>query len=140
MTGASRVILYDVCWNPCFARQAMCRAHRLGQKREVHVYRLVAPSGTMEARAFELSWRKESLVREVIQQQGVSTEMDCLIERRGDDVSDDVLAAVVEAHTKAIISVKEDRLETAPPAPVSFRLSELEKKRALDEWAAMRRI
>ena len=136
MTGASRVILYDVSWNPCFDRQAMCRAHRLGQKREVNVYRLVAPSGTLEARAFELQRRKELLVREVIQQQGVSTEMARLIEGR----CDDVLAAVVEAHTKAIISVKEDRLETAPPAPVSFRLSELEKKRALDEWAAMRRI
>ena len=87
MTGACRVVLYDVCWNPCFDRQAMCRAHRLGQKREVNVYRLVAPAGTMEARVFQLQRRKEP-GEEVIQQRGVSVEAARLVAGAGDGAKD----------------------------------------------------
>ena len=135
MTGASRVILYDVCWNPCFDRQAMCRAHRLGQEREVHVYRLVAPQGTMEARVFQLQRRKELLVREVIQQEGISKAAARLI--HVSRCEDDLLASVVTDHAPAIASIKEDPLETAPAVPAADLLTPQEKARALEEWAAM---
>ena len=134
MTGACRVVLYDVCWNPCFDRQAMCRAHRLGQKREVNVYRLVAPAGTMEARVFQLQRRKELLVREVIQQRGVSVEAARLIVADGDEI----LQTVVAAHAAAVASVREDPLETAPPVSTKKLLTEPEKRLAVDEWAAAR--
>ena len=134
MTGACRVVLYDVCWNPCFDRQAMCRAHRLGQKREVNVYRLVAPAGTMEARVFQLQRRKELLVREVIQQRGVSVEAARLVAGAGDEI----LKTVVAAHAAAVVGVREDPLETAPPVPLQKLLTEPEKRRAVDEWAAAR--
>ena len=134
MTGACRVVLYAVCWNPCFDRQAMCRAHRLGQKREVNVYRLVAPAGTMEARVFQLQRRKELLVREVIQQRGVSVEAARLVAGAGDEI----LKTVVAAHAAAVVGVREDPLETAPPVPLQKLLTEPEKRRAVDEWAAAR--
>ena len=40
--GADTVIFYDTDWNPAMDRQARDRCHRIGQTREVHIYRLVA--------------------------------------------------------------------------------------------------
>lgn len=41
LTGADSVIFYDSDWNPAMDAQAQDRAHRIGQTREVHIYRLV---------------------------------------------------------------------------------------------------
>ena len=38
---ANKVIIFDSDFNPQSDLQAMDRAHRIGQKREVHVYRLI---------------------------------------------------------------------------------------------------
>ena len=47
LTAADTVILYDPWWNPAVERQAMDRAHRIGQDKPVFVYRLYT-SGTVE--------------------------------------------------------------------------------------------
>ncbi|GAB2240626.1 hypothetical protein Droror1_Dr00021144 [Drosera rotundifolia] len=47
LVGASRVVLLDVVWNPSVERQAISRAYRLGQKKLVYTYHLIA-SGTTE--------------------------------------------------------------------------------------------
>eukprot|EP00903_Cladosiphon_okamuranus_P010410 g9847.t1 len=44
---ASRVILYDVNWNPALELQAQDRAYRIGQKNKVSVFRLIS-KGTIE--------------------------------------------------------------------------------------------
>eukprot|EP00400_MALV-I_sp_L67-5_P000198 gene198-425_t len=54
LTGADTVIFYDSDWNPAMDRQAMDRAHRIGQKRDVHVYRLLS-----EHSVEENIWRKQ---------------------------------------------------------------------------------
>lgn len=41
LTGADTVIFYDSDWNPSMDAQAQDRAHRIGQTRDVHIYRLV---------------------------------------------------------------------------------------------------
>eukprot|EP01038_Epipyxis_sp_PR26KG_P011354 gene11354-15225_t len=41
LTGADTVIFYDTDWNPAMDAQAQDRAHRIGQTRDVHIYRLV---------------------------------------------------------------------------------------------------
>ena len=41
LTGADSVIFYDSDWNPAMDAQAQDRAHRIGQTREVHIYRLI---------------------------------------------------------------------------------------------------
>merc|ERR1711957_268636 len=41
LTGANVVIFYDSDWNPAMDRQAQDRAHRIGQTRDVHIYRLI---------------------------------------------------------------------------------------------------
>jgi transcriptional regulator ATRX len=63
LTAASRVIIFDVGWNPCYDQQAICRAHRFGQQKNVHVYRLVGPEGTMEQRMMHQQQRKQYLVQ-----------------------------------------------------------------------------
>eukprot|EP00767_Chilomastix_cuspidata_P002178 gnl/Chilomastix_cuspidata/2302.p1 GENE.gnl/Chilomastix_cuspidata/2302~~gnl/Chilomastix_cuspidata/2302.p1 ORF type:complete len:1670 (+),score=265.78 gnl/Chilomastix_cuspidata/2302:78-5087(+) len=42
LTGADCVIFYDTDWNPMMDAQAQDRAHRIGQTREVHIFRLVS--------------------------------------------------------------------------------------------------
>jgi len=42
LTGADTVIFYDSDWNPAMDQQAQDRSHRIGQTREVHIYRLIS--------------------------------------------------------------------------------------------------
>ncbi|KAL2528772.1 SNF2 domain-containing protein CLASSY 4-like [Forsythia ovata] len=60
LIGASRVVLLDTAWNPSVERQAISRAYRLGQKKVVHVYRLIT-SGTMEVRKYALQAEKDRI-------------------------------------------------------------------------------
>lgn len=48
LTGADTVIFYDSDWNPAMDAQAQDRAHRIGQTKEVHIYRLVCESTVEE--------------------------------------------------------------------------------------------
>jgi len=52
LTAANRVILYDPDWNPMTDMQARERAWRLGQVREVTIYRLVT-KGTIEEKIYQ---------------------------------------------------------------------------------------
>jgi SNF2 family DNA or RNA helicase len=60
LTAADTVILYDPWWNPAVERQAMDRAHRIGQRRAVFVHRLVA-EGTVEQAIVTLQARKQAM-------------------------------------------------------------------------------
>lgn len=41
LVGASRILLYDIDWNPATDLQAMARVWRDGQHKKVHIYRSV---------------------------------------------------------------------------------------------------
>lgn len=43
LTGADTVVFYDSDWNPTMDAQAQDRCHRIGQTRDVHIYRQVPP-------------------------------------------------------------------------------------------------
>lgn len=60
LTAADTVIHVDPWWNPAVQDQASARAHRIGQKQPVFVYRLVA-QGSIEERMLELQSRKRAL-------------------------------------------------------------------------------
>lgn len=47
LTGANKVVIFDPSWNPAEDMQAMDRAYRFGQQRDVHVFRLIG-AGTLE--------------------------------------------------------------------------------------------
>ncbi|WVQ85002.1 hypothetical protein IAT38_007166 [Cryptococcus sp. DSM 104549] len=52
LTAANKVVIFDPSWNPASDLQAMDRAFRIGQKRTVDVYRLIA-LGTLEELKYE---------------------------------------------------------------------------------------
>lgn len=60
LTAADTVIIYDSDWNPQNDLQAMARCHRIGQKKEVMVYRLICQD-TYEKHVFECASRKYGL-------------------------------------------------------------------------------
>jgi DNA excision repair protein ERCC-6 len=65
LTGADRVVLFDPDWNPSTDQQARERAWRVGQKREVIVYRLVV-SGTIEEKIYHRQIFKTFLTNKVL--------------------------------------------------------------------------
>jgi SNF2 family DNA or RNA helicase len=66
LTGADVVIHYDPWWNPAVENQATDRAHRIGQKKTVHVIRLVA-KGTIEDKILSLQDKKQALVDSILE-------------------------------------------------------------------------
>ncbi|KAL7273772.1 putative DNA helicase ino80 [Rhizina undulata] len=66
LTAADTVIFYDSDWNPTIDSQAMDRAHRLGQTKQVRVFRLIT-RGTIEERIRMRAQQKEEVQRVVIQ-------------------------------------------------------------------------
>jgi len=62
LTAADTVIFYDHDWNPSNDAQAMDRAHRLGQTRQVTVYRLIT-RGTIDERIVQLARVKKDVSR-----------------------------------------------------------------------------
>lgn len=65
LTGADTVILYDLWWNPAVEEQAADRAHRMGQKNEVKVIKLIA-RGTIEEKINALQEKKRNLIAEIV--------------------------------------------------------------------------
>ena len=60
LTGADTVIHFDPWWNPAVEDQATSRAHRLGQRRAVQAYKLIA-AGTVEEKIQAMQARKRLL-------------------------------------------------------------------------------
>ncbi|VEN49090.1 unnamed protein product [Callosobruchus maculatus] len=65
LTAADTVIFYDSDWNPTVDQQAMDRAHRLGQTKQVTVYRLIC-KGTIEERILQRAREKSEIQKLVI--------------------------------------------------------------------------
>ena len=66
LTGADTVIHYDPWWNPAVEDQATDRTYRIGQKKSVHVMKLVS-KGTIEEKILKLQDKKRELIDAVIQ-------------------------------------------------------------------------
>lgn len=73
LTGADTVIFVEHDWNPMKDLQAMDRAHRLGQKKVVNVYRLITRN-TLEAKIMGLQQFKLNIANSVVTQQNKSME------------------------------------------------------------------
>lgn len=65
LTGATRVFHFDRWWNPAVEDQATDRAYRIGQKRAVQVYKLLA-AGTVEEKIDRMLEDKRDLASRIV--------------------------------------------------------------------------
>lgn len=61
LTAASNVILLDDWWNPAVEDQAFARAHRIGQQKNVMVFRLICKD-TVEEKVLQLQEKKKQTI------------------------------------------------------------------------------
>jgi SNF2 family DNA or RNA helicase len=74
LTGADTVIFYDSDWNPAMDAQAQDRCHRIGQTREVNIYRLISES-TVEERILMKANQKRKMNDMVIHNGGFTPDL-----------------------------------------------------------------
>jgi SNF2 family DNA or RNA helicase len=65
LTAATRVVVFDPSWNPAVDAQAVDRAYRVGQSRDVVTYRLIT-AGTVEEKMYRLQVFKAGLTSTVM--------------------------------------------------------------------------
>lgn len=73
LTGASRLVLFDVDWNPATDLQAMARIHRDGQKRHCRIYRFILKGG-IEEKIWQRQVTKIGLADSVMDQKSGSAQ------------------------------------------------------------------
>jgi DNA repair and recombination RAD54-like protein len=96
LVGASRVILLDVVWNPAVERQAISRAYRIGQKRIVYTYHLVA-KGTPEGPKYCKQAQKDRISELVF---ACSSRHDKGKEKIAEAVTEDKVLDTMVEHSK----------------------------------------
>ncbi|KAI3522883.1 hypothetical protein L1887_00935 [Cichorium endivia] len=82
LATADTIIIYDCDWNPHVDLQVMARAHRLGQKNKVMIFRLIT-KGTIEERMMEMTNKKivlEHLVVGKLKNQNINKEELCILQ------------------------------------------------------------
>lgn len=65
LTSADYVFIIDPWWNPAVEMQAMDRAHRIGQKQKVFVYKMIVED-SIEEKILKLQESKKKLVKDII--------------------------------------------------------------------------
>lgn len=109
LTGADTVIFYDLDWNPAMDKQCQDRCHRIGQTRDVHIYRLISEF-TIETNILRKSNQKRMLDDVVIQEGGFTTDYNPEMMEEEDEmaaVMDKVLGGTNNA--ERILSQVEDQ-------------------------------
>ncbi|KAF2143506.1 uncharacterized protein K452DRAFT_269082 [Aplosporella prunicola CBS 121167] len=72
LIGASRLILYDIDWNPAHDLQAMARIHRDGQARPCKIYRFLT-MGALDEKIYQRQLTKQGLADSVIDNKSSSS-------------------------------------------------------------------
>ena len=83
LTGADMVIHYDPWWNPAVEDQATDRAHRIGQKKNVYVLKMIA-CDTIEEKVLALQKKKRAVIAATVE----TTDQDVLNRLTAEDIAD----------------------------------------------------
>ncbi|CAF0862550.1 unnamed protein product [Rotaria sp. Silwood1] len=99
LTGADTVIFYDSDWNPTMDAQAQDRCHRIGQTKDVHIYRLISRNTveenilkkanqkrllgdlTIDGGSFDVNYFKKNNIRDLFDQ---SSTLEDIVRERND--------------------------------------------------------
>merc|ERR1719330_855293 len=121
LATADTVIIFDSDWNPQNDLQAMARAHRIGQKDQVNVYRLVT-KGSVEEDIIERAKKKMVLDHLVIQRMDTSGRTVLKTGTGGDSgsksqpFSKDELSSILKFGAEELFKEKEDEDTGDEPA------------------------
>ncbi|WWC62158.1 uncharacterized protein I303_104750 [Kwoniella dejecticola CBS 10117] len=74
LTAASNVFLCDPWWQSAIEAQAIDRVHRMGQRKEVRVFQLIAED-TVESAVLDIQKRKDALVAKAFEKSGKESKM-----------------------------------------------------------------
>ncbi|NWY00353.1 ERCC6 protein, partial [Nothoprocta ornata] len=115
LTGADRVIIYDPDWNPSTDTQARERAWRIGQKKQVTVYRLLT-AGTIEEKIYHRQIFKQFLTNRVLKDPKQrrffkSNDLYELFTLSSPDVSQGTETSAIFAGTGSDVQVPKHRLK-----------------------------
>lgn len=113
LTSADTVIFYDSDWNPTIDSQAMDRAHRLGQTKQVTVYRMIT-RGTIEERIRKRALQKEEVQRVVISG-GAAGGVDFNTRATRENRTKDIAMWLADDDQAALIEQKEKEAAEKPP-------------------------
>ncbi|GAA5924790.1 uncharacterized protein JCM15063_005733 [Sporobolomyces koalae] len=117
LTSADVVILFDQDFNPFQDMQAIARAHRIGQKNPVRVFRLVV-KGTCEEKILASGRKKQGLEHLIIQK----------IDARDDETED--VAGALQYGAQAILETDDAEAEKAAQRYTDAEIDELLSKTA----------
>jgi chromodomain-helicase-DNA-binding protein 1 len=148
LTTADTVIIFDSDWNPQNDLQAMARAHRIGQTKQVNVYRLVS-KGTIEEEIIERAKRKMILEYCIIKQMDTSGRHVLLNSKGGgapmklpsDKMSREELSAILKFGAQSMFNrstEEENKLDDVDLDDILARAEEREQKekKVLEELEA----
>ncbi|KAF7728009.1 hypothetical protein EC973_006774 [Apophysomyces ossiformis] len=119
IVGASRVILFDLDWNPCYDEQSIGRVYRYGQVKPVYIYRLVTYS-TIEQRVMTQSVHKRGISSRVVDNLMVAAQLRAdfrdyyklpdktakPLDPKTVNLQDSVMQAVLDNNRAAVIDIK----------------------------------
>ncbi|RQM14516.1 hypothetical protein DD237_008451 [Peronospora effusa] len=156
LCAGNRIIMFDVCWNPCNDSQSMCRSYRFGQTKPVFVYRFVT-MGTMEKKVYDLQIRKEGVAKRIVDEKTterkfMSSELqkyfsikdfeDSLLHAQGKAVNDEEVIIEAIPHEDSVLTniLTEMQHRTTTPANISTENVEstaaemLADRRCIIDW------
>lgn len=123
LTSADIVVLFDSDWNPQADLQAMDRAHRIGQKKQVKVFRFITEK-TVEEKILERAKQKLRLDQLVIQQ-GRLNESD---ESKKSNGKDELLSMIQHGAKELFEKKSDDGSEKDDEFDLEKLLTESEQK------------
>ncbi|KAF2032913.1 hypothetical protein EK21DRAFT_59671 [Setomelanomma holmii] len=139
LTGADSVIFYDLDWNPAMDKQCQDRAHRIGQTRDVHIYKFVSEY-TIEANILRKSNQKRLLDDVIIQKGDFTTDTfnrvtwrDAIDDGMGIDTSDEAGAAMDRVLGERVGLLGDARVMNTVEDTEDLNAASLAQKEIVDE-------
>lgn len=109
LTGADTVIFYDSDWNPTMDAQAQDRCHRIGQTRDVHIYRLVSEM-TIEENILKKANQKRMLGQLAIEGGNFTTDF-----FKSSTIQDLFKVGEGDVQDVVLVAAKKPMAQPAPP-------------------------